>query len=571
MKSLVAEPMSLRIRDLDWSDWPASLRTTIEIMLGSRYAMWLAWGNDLSFYCNDAYQPTLGVKQSWALGQSAREVWAEIWPEIGPRIEQVMATGQATWDEGLRLVLERSGFPEETYHTFSYSPVPDGQGGVGGMLCVVTEETERILSERRLAFLHASASALAEMRSERDLLEALQHCCQRHLPPDLPYLRMGSSEYGSVPTHTVELPVADRFMLAGLNPLRPYDESYQHFLSLFAGQVSAALGNVQAYEMERQRAEDLAEIDRAKTRFFSNISHEFRTPLTLILGPLEEMLSRQDPQIEMVHRNALRLLKLVNTLLEFSRLESGRPLACLQSTDLSALTLEIAQLFRPLLESAGLQFQVDCPSLGQNVQVDRDMWERVVLNLLSNAFKFTLEGSVSLSLRRQSHTAVLTVEDTGCGIPAEQLESVFQRFHRVEGSRGRTYEGSGIGLALSLELLQVHGGTLEVQSIAGRGATFTARLPMGDATQPAAPIAAGTLRQGILSEAGTWAAPVAPPRSRGARILLADDNADMRSYIESLLQGLYQIESVNDGLQALESIRRERPALLLTDMGVATS
>ena len=494
--------MSARILGLDWSHWSPSLRTTIEIMLGSRYAMWLGWGDELTFYCNDAYQPTLGVKQSWALGRPAREVWAEIWPEIGPRIAQVMATDQATWDEGLRLVLERSGFAEETYHTFSYSPVPDGQGGVGGMLCVVTEETERILSERRLAFLHATASALAEARTEPDLFQALERCCRQQLPPDLPYLRVGESQYGVLPEKTVKLPVADLPVWAGLNSLRPYDDSYQNFLSLFAGQVSAALGNVRAYELERQRAEALAEIDRAKTRFFSNISHEFRTPLTLILGPLEEMLGRGDPQIEIIHRNALRLLKLVNTLLEFSRLESGRPVTSPQPTDLSALTQEIAELFRPMVESAGLQFQVDCPPQGQNVQVDRDMWERVVLNLLSNAFKFTLKGQISVRLQRRGQTALLMVQDSGCGIPEDQLANVFQRFHRVEGSQGRTYEGSGIGLALSLELLQLHGGSLEVASAAGQGSIFTASLPMGEVLQPAADLVASPLRQGMLSEAG---------------------------------------------------------------------
>ena len=558
--------MSARILGLDWSHWSPSLRTTIEIMLGSRYAMWLGWGDELTFYCNDAYQPTLGVKQSWALGRPAREVWAEIWPEIGPRIAQVMATDQATWDEGLRLVLERSGFAEETYHTFSYSPVPDGQGGVGGMLCVVTEETERILSERRLAFLHATASALAEARTEPDLFQALERCCRQQLPPDLPYLRVGESQYGVLPEKTVKLPVADLPVWAGLNSLRPYDDSYQNFLSLFAGQVSAALGNVRAYELERQRAEALAEIDRAKTRFFSNISHEFRTPLTLILGPLEEMLGRGDPQIEIIHRNALRLLKLVNTLLEFSRLESGRPVTSPQPTDLSALTQEIAELFRPMVESAGLQFQVDCPPLGQNVQVDRDMWERVVLNLLSNAFKFTLKGQISVRLQRRGQTALLMVQDSGCGIPEDQLANVFQRFHRVEGSQGRTYEGSGIGLALSLELLQLHGGSLEVASAAGQGSIFTASLPMGEVLQPAADLVASPLRQGMLSEAGNWAAPEGAPVLQGPRILLADDNADMRRYVESLLHGHYQVESVNDGLQALEAIRRERPALLLSDV-----
>ncbi len=153
--------MAARMQSFDWSKtplgpverWPQSLKTTVRIMLTSRYAMWMAWGPELTFFYNDAYTPTLGIKHDRALGSSASKLWAEIWPDIGPRIERVLQTGEATWDEGLRLFLERSGYPEETYHTFSYSPLADDMGVVSGMLCVVTEETERVIGERRLKTL----------------------------------------------------------------------------------------------------------------------------------------------------------------------------------------------------------------------------------------------------------------------------------------------------------------------------------------------------------------------------------------------------------------------------------
>ena len=175
--------MASLVDSLDWSKtplgpaehWPQSLRTAVSILLTSRYSMWMGWGSDLTFLYNDSYRPTLGLKHPWALGAPAREVWAEIWSDIGPRIQTVLASGQATWDEGLLLLLERAGFPEETYHTFSYSPLMDDAGEVSGMLCVVTEETERIIGERRMALLRELASDLAASNTEGDVIAAVVH------------------------------------------------------------------------------------------------------------------------------------------------------------------------------------------------------------------------------------------------------------------------------------------------------------------------------------------------------------------------------------------------------------
>ena len=172
--------MGARMRAHDWAatplgspeTWPQSLRTVVRILLTSRYQMWMGWGEELSFFYNDAYRPTLGVKHGWALGASAREVWKEIWPDIGPRIEHVLKNGEATWDEGLLLFLERSGYTEETYHTFSYSPLSDDRGRIVGMLCVVTEETERIIGERRLASLRDLASEIAGKSTNSEVLAA---------------------------------------------------------------------------------------------------------------------------------------------------------------------------------------------------------------------------------------------------------------------------------------------------------------------------------------------------------------------------------------------------------------
>jgi signal transduction histidine kinase len=223
--------------------------------------------------------------------------------------------------------------------------------------------------------------------------------------------------------------------------------------------------------------------------FFSNVSHEFRTPLTLMLGPLEDALAAQLPgeqrdRLDVAHRNSLRLLKLVNSLLDFSRIEAGRAQASYEPVDLSAFTVELASNFQSACERAGLKLVIQCPPLPEPVYVDRDMWEKIVLNLLSNAFKFTFEGRIEVTMHTQDRSAVLSVRDTGAGIPEQDLPRLFERFHRIEGQRSRTHEGSGIGLALVQELVNLHRGQILVESEAGRGTTFTVIVPFGSAHLP---------------------------------------------------------------------------------------
>jgi PAS domain S-box-containing protein len=346
-----------------------------------------------------------------------------------------------------------------------------------------------------------------------------------------------------------------------------------------------------AYEREiaRQR-EELAQLDKLKTQFFANISHEFRTPLTLMMGPLEDALAApaglsadNRERLDLAHRNALRQLKLVNTLLEFSRIEAGRMEASFEPTDLAALTADLASVFRSTIERAGLMLVVDCPPLPEPVYVDRAMWEKLVLNLLSNAFKFTFEGAIHVSLRAFGNAARLTVRDTGTGIPEDELPRLFERFHRVKHARGRSFEGSGIGLALVKELVRLHGGEVTVESTEGSGSAFTVTVPFGSAHLPAdrldAPrdqTAADPGAQAFVQEALRWlpdehagvATDVEPPSAdvrAGSRILVADDNADMREYIRRLLTA-YDVVTVADGAAALRSARARRPDLVLTDV-----
>ncbi|MGY1591960.1 SpoIIE family protein phosphatase [Geodermatophilus sp. SYSU D00708] len=636
--------------------WPAELRNVVRILLTSRFSMWAAWGPELTFFYNDAYMhDTLQAKHPLALGRPAREVWAEIWGDIGPRIESVLHTGVATWDEDLLLFLERNGYPEESYHTFSYSPLDDADGRTGGMLCVVTETTGRVVGERRMATLRDLAAAVAATRTQADVLDAVceqlgrnladlpfslayvaeadgtarlgcaagiapgsaaaphvlrpgdgvwplaralagEHVLVEELPDRFPGLPTG--DWRRPPQEAVLVPIGATpggvtgFLVTGLNPHRRYDDRYRGFLELVANQIASGLQAASSYEAERSRAEALAELDRAKTDFFSNVSHEFRTPLTLIAGPVAELrhspAANADPRIsqelEVIERNTLRLQKLVNTLLDFSRIQAGRIDARFEPVDLAATTSELASVFRSAVTRAGLDFTVDCAPLGEPVHLDRDMWEKVVLNLLSNALKFTFTGGIAVRLRPVDDGAELTVSDTGTGIPTEELPRLFERFHRVAEARGRSGEGSGIGLAMVRELVVLHGGTIGVDSVLGQGTTFTVTLPFGTEHLPSDRLAEGAGDAPAVSPAATpyltealrWlpggddgaTAPVPLPGAgaRAGRVLVADDNADMREYVRRLLAPRYDVRVVADGRLALEAALADPPDLVVSDV-----
>jgi signal transduction histidine kinase len=422
---------------------------------------------------------------------------------------------------------------------------------------------------------------------------------------DRPFEHLPSSDQGVAPREAVVLPLGSPdqpqiygFAIVGVSPHRVLDEGYRSFFELAAAQVVTAIRNAKAFEDERRRAAALAEIDRAKTAFFSNVSHEFRTPLTLMLGPAEDALaspqgSLTGEDLRSVHRNTLRLLKLVNTLLDFSRMEAGNTQATYAPTDLAALTLDLTQTFRLAIERAGLRFEVDCVPLPEPVHVDRNMWETIVLNLLSNAFKFTFEGKVGVGLRPVGDRVELEVRDTGVGIPEGELPRLFKRFHRIEGTRSRTYEGSGIGLSLVDDLVKLHGGSIRVTSRPGHGTAFVVSIPTGTAHLPADRLElSGDARaknvvpaEAYVSEALRWlpddaegapatavrAGTVGPtaigtPEPEAGRVLVADDNADMRAYLARLLRERWTVEAVADGAQALSAARAHRPDVILTDV-----
>jgi PAS domain S-box-containing protein len=656
--------MGARIRAFDWSStplgpigaWPSALREAVSLCLRSRFQLAIYWGPQLILLYNDAERDVLGALHPNALGRPAAEILADMWDVVGPMLHGVLATGEATWSVDQSLPINRHGFLEEAFFTYSYSPIPD-RGGIGGVLLVTVDTTQRVLAERRLQTLHELAAETATARSVDEVCARAAGALAGN-PSDLPFSllyvteddgtpRLAAStgvarapdpdrwpvrevtltrrakrveevaarlpgEGAALPRAALVLPIvqADRetatgCLVVGLSDMLAFDEAYRGFLDLVAGQIATAIAGARALEAERRRAEALAAFDAAKTTFFTNVSHEFRTPLTLLLAPLEEVLAQPGgalspadrQRLTIAHHNALRLLKLVNMLLEFCRIEAGRAQAVREPTDLATFTAELASMFRSPVERAGMRLLVDCPPLPRPVCVDRDMWEKIVLNLLSNAFKFTPQGEIAVTLRPAGSVVELRVRDTGVGIPEAELPRLFERFHQVQGVRGRALEGTGIGLALVAKLVKLHGGSIRAESTFGRGSTFIVSVPFasaplaadGDAGQAASRLTPAAADP-YVAEAARWlpreAPAVAGPRERpegaeasapayrgpgedrGARprVLVADDNADMRQYLRRLLGRAYEVEEVADGKAALAAARRRPPDLVLADV-----
>ncbi|MEH0841053.1 SpoIIE family protein phosphatase [Micromonospora sp. CPCC 205711] len=669
------DPTSAAHRARDWAatplgpveSWSPELRAAVRTVLPSKIPMLLWWGPELVQIFNDAYTGIIGEKFPAAVGEAGAECWAEAWDALGPLTEQVLSGAGATYAQNQMLFLERHGYREETYWTFSYSPVHDQDGKVIGIFVATSDATGRVVGDRRLALLrNLGELSIAEADSPGDATRAAARILagsRADLPLGMVYLRedrLFDDEYGQQPPKggaggeltlvasfgvtaadgpSDGLPVPEQFpevaevlrtgrpvritrlsrrhratvpgtdvpggtlvddavalplvatgrarpvgvLVLGVSPYRELDEPYRQFLDLVASRVSTALTDVLAYEAQRRRAAALAELDAVKTEFFTDVSHELRTPLTLITGPVQESLADQrDPlppaqreRLELVQRNAGRLRKLVNDMLDFARVEGGRLEAERTATDLAALTAGIAESFDHAMREGGLAYQVDVAPLPHTAYVDRDMWEKIVVNLLSNALKYTLAGTVRLRLHGDDEAVTLSVSDTGVGVPADQQPLLFRRFHRVRGSAGRSIEGTGIGLALVQELVRLHGGEVGVRSVEGEGSTFTVRLPYGRQSPTTGRVAptGPAYRQAAFDWAASTddarrAAPAAAPAHAQSvpTVLVVEDNADLRTFLSGLLAPHFRVVTAVDGRDGLETALAAPPDLVLTDI-----
>ncbi len=616
--------------------WPAEVRAAVAVVLTSRFpiVLWLG-AEDLFLVYNDAYVPIFGDRHPAALGRRGQAVWWDIWDQIGPMLESVIATGKATWSDDLLLQIVTDGRRQERRFTFSYGPIISN-GEIYGVFAAVNETTQRVISERRMHLLNTVASAVLDTRAIDDAVAAAVAVCADQ-PADLPFIAAyvadaeapeirlrgatpsvlpllprtlaeltdwdpaqrsrtevqtiddvasvihGIDEVlaGDCPDHALVLPVGEEptagALIIGASPRLPLDTQYRGFCQLLADQLSSAIASAVSYEQQRQRADALAELDRAKTAFLTNVSHEFRTPLTLLTGPLDDALAEAGSDELLMHRlttarrNAGRLLRLVDSLLDFSRLEAGRAAANLVCTDVGALTSHVASSFTELCQRAGLDLVVDCaPVLAD---IDPGMWETIVLNLLSNAVKYTLKGSITVVAHADSSHCRIAIRDTGVGISEADLKRMGERFFRAKSARGRSVEGTGIGLSLVRGLVELQRGTIQIDSELDRGTTVTIRLPRSVSRTPVDWPSVGFGDNPYVVEADQWVASPEPspidakPSDDGrALVLVADDNADMRAHLERVLSPRWRTVLVGDGEAALQTARELRPDIIVTDV-----
>jgi PAS domain S-box-containing protein len=668
--------MGKLIRTMDWSktalgpieSWPQSLRTSVSLCLSSTFPILIAWGPETIQIYNDSYRPICGAKHPESMGMNFRICWETALVVVGDAFTRGQE-GEGTYINDQRMFLDRYGYLEEAWMTFSFAPIRDESGGVGGIFHPITETTVKMLSARRTQELRDLGEAIGKVKSLAEIGRVASGLYADYVL-DIPFLLMyeidhqtgkaklisnagltagsemvplfmdidhdqtGSNwpvsamitsgeiqdvsdlntrfspftcePYDISPSTAMLIPLRlsgqDEifgFMIAGVSACRALDTDYRNFYNLLGNTFNTAISNVYAYEQEQKRAEALAAIDRSKTAFFSNVSHEFRTPLTLMLGPLEDLLGKTSldtdsrSSVEATHRNALRLLKLVNNLLDYSRVEAGRAQAAYQKLDITELTIDLASSFRSIIEKAGMELIVDCQPVKDEVFVDRQMWEKIVLNLLSNAFKYTLQGKIRVSLFQEDRAIILKVSDSGVGIPEKELPHMFERFHRIENSAGRTHEGTGIGLSLVHELVHLHGGEISVESVEGSGSTFTVALPVGRYHLPQEHVLetakdtdstalkgafiqeAYTLLQDdkpsfasseILTETGDIASHRDVSEDKDTHVLIVDDNSDMRAYLKRLLDPYFTVATAVNGADALEVIKTSKQDLVLSDV-----
>jgi len=430
------------VNNKDWSitplgaidTWPQSLKTTVSLCLASNFPIAIAWGPARVQIYNDGYWPICGIKHPASMGQDFKECWFSAWDVLGEAFEEA-SLGHTRFLENQRMFLDRFGYLEETFFTFSFSPISNESGGVGGIFHPVTEFTQQTLAERRLNLLHKLTGSTADSRTTEQAAAFLMKIV-KDAELDLPFLllytnmpngksatltgsvglesdtlmapcfvdedtgHIYSEHFASVsktneflkidnleskfgvfscgpypepPNAALVFPIQlsgdenpHSFLVAGISSRRALDEKYLLFYEMLVAAFIHALTKAKSFEQKRKRVEALEELDKAKTRFFSNVSHEFRTPLTLMLGPLEDaladknnlLLTVQKERLELVYRNTLRLQKLVNSLLDFSRIEEGRLKAKFQSTDLGLYTSELAGVFRSAMNKAGLTLNV---------------------------------------------------------------------------------------------------------------------------------------------------------------------------------------------------------------------
>ncbi len=579
------------MRAHDWSHsplghprtWPQALRTTVGLMLNSKFPMFVAWGPELGFLYNDSYAIILGEKHPAALGARFHDIWREIWDDIHPLIVRALK-GESTYMDRLPLRMNRHGYDEDTWFRFSYSPVRDEDGTVAGMYCACVEMTGEVLAERyreqenqRLMGLFEQAPGIfAVLRGPDHVFEIANES----------YLQLiGRRELIGKPAREALPEVADQGFFELLDqvyqsgqpfvghsvPVRVQREAAapleERFVDFVYQPICGPKGDVEGIFVEgsdvtmRKRVEDeLRAANRQKDQFLAMLAHELRNPLAPITTAAQ-LLQRGslDPQrarhaSDIIVRQAEHMTDLVNDLLDVSRVTRGLAEIEKEDLDVAAVVNGAVEQVRPLLDMKRHELRVEQWQQPLYVSGDRTRLVQVVSNILNNAAKYTPSGGrIALRVTSEGGEAVIAVSDNGQGIEPQVLPYIFDLFTQAERTPDRSQGGLGIGLALVKSLVALHGGRVAAFSDGpNKGSEFVIRLP-------------------LLSGAEAQE-PQQPPdqANEGAvRVLVVDDNADAAQMLATLLEAHGHVVGVEyDGTGGLARALRERPEVMLLDIGL---
>lgn len=581
------------MRTHDWShsplgdpaEWPQSLRPVVGLILNSKFPMFVAWGPQLGFLYNDSYAPILGSKHPWALGRRFEEIWQEIWSDIRPIVMQAME-GQATFHTNLPLTINRSGFDEQAWFTFSYSPVRDESGAIAGMYCAVNETTadvlhhqERLEENARLQSLFAQAPGLMAVLSGRDHVFELANAAYLTLVGEREVL--GKSIRQAVPElegqgffelldKVYETGEAFSAHAAPVKLQRGHDGLEERFIDFVYQPIRNAVGAVggifvEGYDVTEsvRAADELRKANRRKDEFLAMLAHELRNPLAPIssaadllrlAGPESELVRKAS---EIISRQVGHMTGIVDDLLDVSRVTRGLVTLQRETLDLNDVVADAIEQVMSLIRSRHQHLELQLPTVPTLLEGDRTRLVQVFANILNNASKYTQdEGRIDVRVEIGSDFFEFRVQDNGMGIVPELLPHVFDLFAQAERAPDRSQGGLGLGLALVKSLVGLHGGSVAASSDGpGQGSTFEVRLPRTvDARQ--------------LDGRADAVRPTEKARTP-LRLMVVDDNADAANMLSLLLQALgHTTEVEHDATRAIERARRESPQMLFLDIGL---
>jgi PAS domain S-box-containing protein len=611
-----------RLKSFNWAStslgpydtWPQSLRLAVGVCMNSRFPMFVWWGRELINIYNDAYVPILGKRHPAAFGLPAQPTWHEIWSVVGPQADAVMQRGEATWNERVLLVMERHGYTEDTWFTWSYSPILDETGKVGGLFCACVEDTGWVLAERSRDRI-AKELAEARTRLEATLTAAeigtwTWDVASNAVVADENLARLfgissADAAGGSIELYVAKIHPDDRERVrqqiaTTIRESETYRQEYRIMTSSGDVRWLIARGRVERDEQgaatrlpgvvlditERKRAEETLErfaiererllaaeqaaraeaeaANRAKDKFLAVLSHELRTPLSPVVMTIHaieadaELPEKYRNDLAMVRRNIDLEVTLIDDLLDLSRVTSGKLRLQLQPVHVHDVLRYTIHNSQSEAADKRLRLVEDFRADNDLISADPARLQQIFWNLVRNAVKFTpAGGEIRVSTSSSGGDLLIDVHDSGIGIDPVVLPRIFDAFEQGEMPSARQFGGLGLGLAIAKAVVEMHGGAITAESAGrDRGATFTVRFRTLQEHRPATEGAGPSPARGENLATGT-------------RILLVEDHPDTASMLSRLLRAAgFQVQTANSVAAALTTVSAEPFDIVVSDIGL---